>query len=327
MRRVAVVLFALTAVPTGWLALRTYGSFELLRSAYVAGAPKTSGIRAWMTLNYVADAYRIPVAALTDRLGLPPGTEPNVSLVSAAQRAGVSPYQYIQQVQRAVAELGSSASPDRVNETHGWLSALGDQVLAAVLVYGYPVLGATLLLGAIGLPLPDGLATTVAGSLAAQGRMNWMAAGIIVVMASLLGDGVGYGLGRLLGREVIARHGRWFGYTPVRFARVQWLFDRWGATTVFITRTFISYLSSVASLLAGIARYRLSKFLAIAAVGRVIWTAAYLGLGYVIGSDLEAAAGFLTNLSGLAVMLTLLAALGLIALERPAQVLSSRSAE
>jgi membrane protein DedA with SNARE-associated domain len=54
----------------------------------------------------------------------------------------------------------------------------------------------------------------------------------------------------------------------------------------------------VASLLAGVSRYRLSNFIAVSAVGRLAWTAAYLGLGYVIGADLDAATGFLANLTG-----------------------------
>jgi membrane protein DedA with SNARE-associated domain len=53
--------------------------------------------------------------------------------------------------------------------------------------------------------------------------------------------------------------------------------------------------------------------LAIAVVGRVMWTSAYLGLGYVIGASLEAATGFLTNLSGFLLSLTVLAGSGLVA--------------
>jgi membrane protein DedA with SNARE-associated domain len=266
-----------------------------------------------MTLNYVANAFRMPVASLTERLGLPSDIEPNTSLKSIAERSELSPYQYTQRVQRVVADIASNDSSNRTTEPSGWLVVLGDRVLTALLVYGYPALGLTLLLGAIGLPLPDGLATTIAGSLAAQGRMNWIWAGLIAVIASILGDAVGYGVGRILGREVLERHGRWFGYTPARRVRVQLLFDQWGSLTVFITRTFVSYLSSVASLLAGMSRYRLSKFFAIAVVGRVMWTSAYLGLGYGIGADLEAAAGFLTNLSGLLITLSVLAASGLVA--------------
>lgn len=313
MRRAAVVLFLLFTIPTLWFALRSYGSFLLLRSAYEAGAPQTSSIRPWMTLAYIARAYHVPASALMAGLGLPSDTDPNTSLRSAAKQAGLSPFRYVERVQRAVSALAGNGAANATTETSGWLATLGDQVLSDLLVYGYPVLGLILLSGAIGVPLPDGVATTVAGSLAAQGRMSWIVAGAVVVIASVLGDLVGYGVGRLISREVLQRYGRWLGYTPVRGARVQRLFAQWGLVTVFITRTFVSYLSSVASLLAGVSRYRLSKFVAVAVVGRLIWTAAYLGLGYVIGADLDAATGFLGNLSGFLLSGIVLTVAGLIA--------------
>jgi len=313
MRRAALVLFVLFTIPTLWFALRSYGSFKLLRSAYEAGAPQTSSIRPWMTLAYVAAAYRIDASALIDGLGLPSNTDPNANLRSGAKQAGLSPFQYVERVQRAVAALAGNGAANATTETSGWLATLGDQVLSELLVYGYPVLGLILLSGAIGVPLPDGVATTVAGSLAAQGRMSWIVAGAVVVTASVLGDVVGYGVGRLINRELLERYGRWLGYTPARGARVQWLFAQWGLITVFITRTFVSYLSSVASMLAGVSRYRLSKFVAVAIVGRLMWTSAYLGLGYVIGADLDAATGFLGNLSGFLLCGIALVVAGLIA--------------
>jgi membrane protein DedA with SNARE-associated domain len=82
---------------------------------------------------------------------------------------------------------------------------------------------------------------------------------------------------------------------------------------VLLTRTLVSYLSSVVSLLAGVSRYRLTEFVVLAVIGRLMWTSAYLGLGYVIGADLEATAGFLTNLSGMLVSLAGLAGSGLVA--------------
>ena len=157
----------------------------------------------------------------------------------------------------------------------------------------------TLLLGSIGLPVPDGLAMTVAGALAMGGRMNLGWAGAIALVASVVGDIVGYGVGRLLDREILEKQGQWLGLTALRRIRVEALFERWGGLTVFITRTFASYLSSVASLLAGLSHYPLGKYAALTVAGRLAWTVAYLGLGYAVGTDLEAASGFLTNLSGL----------------------------
>jgi membrane-associated protein len=311
--RIAIIVFVAATMPSVLFALRTYGSFLLLRSAYEAGAPRTSSIRPWMTLGYVAITYHTTNAALIERLGLPVGTDPNTSLRSIAEQQGLSAYLYTQRVQRAVADIVPNVSSNGSNETSNWLATIGDEILTALLVYGYPILGLTLFLGAIGLPLPDGVATTVAGSMAAQGRMDWAWAGTVTVIASILGDTVGYGVGRLLSREVLERHGRWLGYTQARQVRVKSLFNRWGSLTVFITRTFMSYLSSVASLLAGMSQYSFSKFLAIALVGRLIWTAGYLGLGYGIGADWEAAISFLTNLSLLFLSLMLLLGAGAVA--------------
>jgi membrane-associated protein len=313
MRRAAAALFLLFTIPTLWFALRSYGSFQLLRSAYAAGAPQTSSIRAWMTLTYVAATYHVTVSALIDDLDLASDTNPNTTLRSVAEQAGVSPFQYVERVQRAVAALLGRNGSTTVREAPGWLATLGDEVLSAMLVYGYPILGLIQLAGAIGAPVPDGVAGAVAGALAAQGRMSWIVAAIVIVVASVLGDVIGYGIGRLLSRNVLARYGSWLGYTPAREIRVQRLFARWGLVTVFVTRTFVSYLSSVASLLAGMSRYRLSEFVIVAIVGRMVWTSAYLGLGYVIGADLDAATGFLANLTGFLLSATVLAIAGLIA--------------
>lgn len=312
-RRIAAVIFLIAAVPTVFFGLRTYGSLRLLRPAYEAGAPMTSSIRGWMTLTYVAATYRAPNSALIAQLGLPAATDPNTSLRTLADQAGVAPSAYTQRVQRAVAVLAPAVRPDRSGDNTGWLGAIGDQVLTALLVYGYPALGLTLLLGAVGLPLPDGVATTVAGSLASQGRIDWFWAGTIAVIASVLGDAIGYGLGRLLSRKFLEQHGHWLGYTAARRVYVQLLFDRWGLLTVFITRTFMSYLSSIASLAAGLSHYHLPKFLVTALAGRLVWTAGYLGLGYGIGADWEAATSFLTNLSVLLLLLVLLIASGAVA--------------
>jgi membrane protein DedA with SNARE-associated domain len=315
-RWLLAALIVAVAASTGMFALRSYSAFLLLRSARAAGVPQAGTIRPWMTLGYVADTYRIPAPALRERLALAPGTDADTPLVTLAQREGLSPFRYIQRVQAAVAD----AAPETivVPEAAGWIAVLEERLLAALLVYGYPVLGLTLLLGAIGAPLPTGLATALAGSLAATGRMSWGWAGVVAVMASLLGDGVGYGLGRAVRSEVLTRHGRWLGYTAARQRRAEVLFARWGMLSVLVSRTLVSHVSPVVNLAAGAGRYRAPAFLGVAAVGRLLWASAYLGLGYEVGADLDAATGLLKALTGLLVSLALLVGFGLLAAGRSA---------
>lgn len=315
-RRTALLaLVILAALASALFALRTYRTFELLQSARTAGAPAVSSIRAWMTLRYIADHYRVPQAALQERLGLSPQLNPETSLKALAEQRSASPFEYIQQVQRAVANI-TPAPASGATKRSGWLSTLSDETLAALLIYGYPVLALILLLGAIGLPVPTGLSTAVAGSLVSKGSMSWVWATIIAVAASVVGDMIGYSLGRALGRHALERRGRWIGYTPARRQRVERLFERLGGVTVFLTRTLVSHLSSVVNLLAGASRYALGGFLAFTIAGRLVWTSAYLGLGYAVGADLEAAASFLANLSFLLVSLGVLSVGAFFAWER-----------
>ena len=247
----------------------------------------------------IAVTYGTSPAVLITRLGLPAGADPGTSLKSVAEQNGQAPFDYTQRVQRVIAELVPVARSDGTGERATWLATISDAALTALLVYGYPVLGLTLLLCALGAPLPDEFATVVAGSFIAQGRMTWLWAGAVAVAASVLGDTAAYGLGRWLDRGVLERQGIWLGYTRARRARVQALLDRWGALTVLLTRTLVPSLGSIMSLLAGAGHYRLPEFLALAFVGRLLWTVASLGLGYGIGPNPDAAADFLVTLSGL----------------------------
>ena len=133
---------------------------------------------------------------------------------------------------------------------------------------------------------------------------------------SILGDATGYGLGRAVGQRLFDRRAGWSRHLAERKERAQALFDRWGAVTIVISRTLASHLSSVLSLLAGLARYPLSLFLLLDAVGRVIWTSAYFALGYTIGGNFDTATDFLANVSVLLLCLVVLAGSGLVTVPR-----------
>jgi membrane protein YqaA with SNARE-associated domain len=235
-RGLAVAALVVVVPVAALYGLRSYRSFVLLRSAYDVDAPQTSSVRGWMTLGYVAATYHVPQAVLARRLGLDGIADANTRLKSLGAREGLSPSQYVQRVQRAIAETPANKSVNHSASTTGWLTQIRDAVLTALIVYGYPVLAAILLLAAFGLPLPDAVAMAVAGSLIAQHHMSWLSAGTTAVLASTLGDVVGYGFGRLIGRELLERRGRWIGYTVSRLARARRLFDRWGALTVLLSR-------------------------------------------------------------------------------------------
>lgn len=309
-RPALLTLFVIVALGAVIFGLRTYRSFLLLRSAYELGAPDVASLRAWMTLDYVARTYGVPDAALAEGLHLSSDVGPKTTLRSLAERQGVLPFHYVQQAQEAISELRPITLPPGGSHAVSEPDGLSGGILAALLVYGYPVLALTLMLGAIGVPFPSALSVVVAGSLAAHGEMTWLWAAAVAIASSVMGDLAGYGLGRVLGERFFERRGRWLGLTPAVRARVEMFFQKWGALTVVISRSLLSFKSSAVNLLAGASRYRLRLFLPFAVVGRAIWTSAYLGLGYAFGVAVESAADFTSNLGGLLVSLLVLTALG-----------------
>src|SRR5664279_1293116 len=96
---ILVAVIALSALALIFFGLRSYNSYLLLRSAYEAGRPQVSSLRAWMTLDHVAATYRVPLNELIPRLGLPAGTRGNESLWEIADQRGVARFDYVQQVQ------------------------------------------------------------------------------------------------------------------------------------------------------------------------------------------------------------------------------------
>lgn len=317
-RRALVALLALAALASVFFGLRSAGSLQLMQSAYTVGVPGLSNLRPWMTLHVVATTWAAPQALLISRLGLPADTPPDTELKTLADAAGVAKLEYTQRVQAIVAELAPRGAPEASAARTGWWASFGDSLLAALLAYGYPVLGLTLLLGAVGVPLPAGLVAAVAGSLVAQGQLSGLGAGALAVAASVAGDVAGWGLGRWAGDASLARWGRWLGMTPARHARAAGWMNRYDLATVLLTRTLVSSLSAVVNLMAGVSRYPLGRFVALAVAGRLLWVAAYLGLGYVVGGELDAATRFLQNLAGLLVALAVLMGTALALRRAPA---------
>jgi membrane protein DedA with SNARE-associated domain len=77
---------------------------------------------------------------------------------------------------------------------------------------------------------------------------------------------------------------------------------------LILTRSLTAHVGAIVSVLAGAGRYSIGRFLVYSLIGRLLWTASYFGLGYTVGTDFEAASGFLGYLSLLLIALAAAAA-------------------
>lgn len=120
-----------------------------------------------------------------------------------------------------------------------------------------------------------------------------------VAAGSVLGETVGYGIGRAFGERVQAsRVGRWLG--PQRWARAADFLERRGARAVFAGR-FLAAVHAVLPIVAGTVRMSYRRFLAACVVGALTWSALYMTIGALAGASYRAVAEQLNEVSGVVV--------------------------
>jgi membrane protein DedA with SNARE-associated domain len=178
------------------------------------------------------------------------------------------------------------------------LSDVGDQLLAWMMAYGYPILFLTLFVAAVGLPLPSGLIAAVAGALVASGSLELGPTLAIALAACMLGDLSGYAIGRW-GGNFAARHGRWLGASNQRLSQAQTIYQRWAAPTLLLSRSLVAIIGPAINVLAGLSRQSLASFGTYDALGRLAWVILYVGLGFVFAGSVQAAADLAGSLGGL----------------------------
>lgn len=176
-------------------------------------------------------------------------------------------------------------------------------------VFGYPLLFVLVMGESSGVPIPGETALITAAVLASQGRLHIELVIPIAALGAIVGDNVGYQIGRKGGRWLLERPG-WLQHQRVRVLRTgEPFFQRHGPKAVFFGR-FVLGLRVWASWLAGATRMRWPSFLLWNALGGACWAtaiglAAYF-LGTAAGSAIEAFGiyGLVAVLIALAVLLT-----------------------
>jgi membrane protein DedA with SNARE-associated domain len=152
--------------------------------------------------------------------------------------------------------------------------------------YGYAVVFLGVFLENTGLPVPGETALLAGAALAKFGRLSlgWVIA--TAICGAILGDNLGFLIGRHGGRRLAERYGPTIGFTAKRLALFDRFFEQHGAKTVFIAR-FITGLRVVGAMLAGASGLSWPTFLFYNATGAVVWSAAIGAAGYSLAYSWE----------------------------------------
>lgn len=156
-----------------------------------------------------------------------------------------------------------------------------------------------------GVIVPGETLVIIGGFYARLGELSLPWVAVAACVGAILGDNVGYLIGRRFGRGFVERHGRRLLITPERLERADEYYRSHGGKTVFLGR-FIPFVRSIGFILAGVAHMRWRRFLLYDVAGSVVWGIGNTVLGYVIGASYERWKGYLTPV-GLAVLVLLLA--------------------
>jgi membrane protein DedA with SNARE-associated domain len=157
--------------------------------------------------------------------------------------------------------------------------------------YGLWALFALVMLECMGIPVPAETAL-IATSLYAGSTHHFSVALVVVVAsaAAILGDNIGYLIGRSVGIHLIVRYGRFVRLNQARLKVGQYLFIRHGGKIVFFGR-FVAILRTYSAILAGVNMMRWPHFLVMNALGGICWASVF-GIGaYRLGEGFTRVAG------------------------------------
>jgi membrane-associated protein len=186
--------------------------------------------------------------------------------------------------------------------------SLTDHLLAALLVYGLPVLFGVIVIVSAGVPfIPISLMLVAAGSFAAQGSMKLWQVMVVASLGAVTGDHIGYGLSRWGGRGWILGLSRRLGGES-RIKAAEALAKRWGGLGIFLSRWLVTALGPWLNVTSGIARYPWPYFVFWDVLGQVLWVVLYVMLGYYFSDRVQYIAEVLGNL-GWAIIFFIVAAI------------------
>lgn len=136
--------------------------------------------------------------------------------------------------------------------------------------YGPWAIFLIILIEDFGIPVPGETALISAALLASQGQLPIVWLLPAAWAGAVIGDNIGYAIGRFGGRRVVIRYGEKIGITDTRLDRIEQFFRRHGALIVIVARFFVG-LRQLNGIVAGIGRMPAARFTLYNAIGAALW--------------------------------------------------------
>jgi membrane protein DedA with SNARE-associated domain len=176
-------------------------------------------------------------------------------------------------------------------------NSLSDVLIRLIPIYGPWIIFGIVALESAGVPLPGETIVVAASLLAATtGQINILTVVLAAAAGAIVGDGIGYIIGRRLGSPFLRRYGRYVHLDEDRLLIGRYLFFQYGSAVVFFGR-FIAVLRMFAALLAGANSMPAGRFFFFNVTGGICW-ACLFGFGaYALGGKIYEISGMLSVIS------------------------------
>jgi membrane protein DedA with SNARE-associated domain len=163
-----------------------------------------------------------------------------------------------------------------------------ETALEWVTQYGAVSLFFLLMLGIVGLPVPDETLMVFSGYLIFKGKLNPVLTFSMALLGSVTGITISYALGRIYGLKLIHKYGRYIHLTEERFQKVHAWFERAGRWSLFFGY-YIAGVRHFTAMVAGASNLEYPRFAVFAYAGAFTWVSVFLFVGYFVGDQWERA--------------------------------------
>lgn len=136
----------------------------------------------------------------------------------------------------------------------------------------------------VGFVIPGETAAVLGGVVAEKGHVQLWLMIIIVVLAAIIGDTVGYEIGKHFGTRLLKT--KFLRRRREKLDNARAFLQRRGGSAVFLGR-FVAFFRAVMPALAGTSEMPYRRFLAFNAAGGLTWGTGYVLLGFIAGNSYE----------------------------------------
>lgn len=171
----------------------------------------------------------------------------------------------------------------------GWLL---DFAIKAIDTIGYLGVFFVLILDNCGIPIPSEATLALAGNLARSGKFNLIIVIIVGTIAQTVGTYIAYLIGRYGGWPLVKKYGKYVLISEHDYNRAKAWFEKRGDRAIFISR-LIPVIRTYAGFVAGTFRMDLNRFIRDSFLGSLVWTVAFVMIGYFVGDSWKRYYGYL----------------------------------